>query len=83
MNSTTSQPHTWSRMDVEKPVKISGPALKRLQKEFQSFATSPPDGLRLCEETLKAENLGVWQVKFIATLYMLWYHKMQYIFFKY
>lgn len=49
-------------MEVEK-VKISGPALKRLQKEFQSFATDPPEGLKLCDETLKAENLGVWQIE--------------------
>ena len=48
-------------MEGEKS-KISGPALKRLKKEFQSFATEPPDGLELSEETLKGEDLGVWQV---------------------
>ena len=43
--------------------KISGPALKRLQKEFKSFAAEPPEGLRLAEETLAADNLGVWLVR--------------------
>ncbi|XP_023326404.1 ubiquitin-conjugating enzyme E2 W [Eurytemora carolleeae] len=58
-------------MEGEKS-KISGPALKRLKKEFQSFATEPPDGLELSEETLKGEDLGVWQIKLVGptkTLY--------------
>ena len=50
-------------MDLLEKKQISGPALKRLQKEFQSFVTNPPDGLQLCQQTLKGENLGVWQVR--------------------
>ena len=50
-------------MEIVEKNSISGPALKRLQKEFQSFATDPPAGLELCEQTLKGDDLGVWQVK--------------------
>ena len=50
-------------MDKSARDKISGPALKRLQKEFKSFATEPPEGLRLSEETVAGDNLGVWLVR--------------------
>ena len=43
--------------------KISGAALKRLQKEFKSFVTSPPDGLELDQDTLTGDDLGIWKVK--------------------
>jgi len=43
--------------------KISGAALKRLQKEYKSFVTSPPPGLELDEETMSGEDLGLWRVK--------------------
>ena len=32
--------------------RISGAALKRLQKEFKSFVTSPPPGLELDDDTV-------------------------------
>ena len=51
------------KMEADKS-RISGPALKRLKKEFQSFATDPPDGLELSEETMKGEDLGIWQAGF-------------------
>ena len=43
--------------------KISGAALKRLQKEFKSFVTCPPEGLQLDEDTRSGEDLGLWKVK--------------------
>jgi ubiquitin-protein ligase len=50
-------------MDKSSRDKISGPALKRLQKEFKAFAAEPPEGLRLTDETLAADNLAVWLVR--------------------
>jgi ubiquitin-conjugating enzyme E2 W len=41
---------------------ISGPALKRLQKELKSFVTDPPDGLELVTDT-GTDSLGLWHVK--------------------
>ena len=49
-----------SRAEPKSP-QISGPALKRLQKEMRSFVLDPPDGLQLVREE-EGENLGVWQV---------------------
>ena len=43
--------------------KVTGAALKRLQKELKSFVSSPPPGLELDEETLSGADLGVWRVK--------------------
>merc|ERR1719350_1035559 len=40
---------------------ISGPALKRLQKELRSFVSDPPEGLEL--EGGETEDLGTWRVK--------------------
>jgi len=51
-----------STSSVEKEPKVSGPALKRLQKELKSFMAECPDGLRLTEKTVSGENLAVWQV---------------------
>ena len=44
MNSATS--HTTEKAEQ----KVSGAALKRLQKEFKSFVSSPPPGLELDED---------------------------------
>ena len=49
-----------SRAEPKSP-QISGPALKRLQKEMRSFVMDPPDGLQLVREE-EGGNLGVWQV---------------------
>ena len=43
--------------------KVTGAALRRLQKELKSFVASPPPGLELDEETLSGADLGVWRVK--------------------
>jgi len=59
-----------SRAEPKSP-QISGPALKRLQKEMRSFVMDPPEGLQLVREE-EGENLGVWQVKMLgppSTLY--------------
>jgi ubiquitin-conjugating enzyme E2 W len=46
----------------EKVAEISGPALKRLQKEMKSFMTESPPGLSLHEDTLAGRNLSIWKV---------------------
>jgi len=51
-----------STSSVEKEPEVSGPALKRLQKELKSFVSECPDGLRLSDKTKSGENLAVWQV---------------------
>ena len=61
-----TQPSSMSSAHQSSPssqkYQISGAALKRLQKEFKSFAASPPDGLALDETTLSGEDLGTWRV---------------------
>ena len=44
------------------PTPLSGPALKRLQKELRSFVLDPPEGLQLLKDG-ESENLGVWKVR--------------------
>jgi len=61
-----------SAKESTKDTQISGPALKRLQKEMRSFVLDPPEGLQLVRDGDEAENLGVWQVKVLgppSTLY--------------
>ena len=70
VNSTMSSPP--EQHSSSSSGKISGAALKRLQKEFKSFMTSPPPGLELDEETQSGDNLGVWRVMMegpVNTLY--------------
>jgi len=47
--------------DPPREAAISGPALKRLQKEMRSFVSDPPEGLEL--DKSEAEDLGLWRVK--------------------
>ena len=54
------------------PQKVTGAALKRLQKELKSFVSSPPPGLELDEETLSGADLGVWRVKMLGPVNTLY-----------
>ena len=62
-SSSSSNSSPGSSMSSGGYQKITGAALKRLQKEMKSFVSSPPDGLELDEETLQGNDLGVWKVK--------------------
>jgi len=71
-SSNNSSSPSSSHSQTEHTPQISGPALKRLQKEFKSFLADPPAGLELHSDTVNGENLGVWQVKMVGppnTLY--------------
>ena len=67
------QTHLQRDRDSASPsYKVTGAALKRLQKELKSFVASPPPGLELDEETLSGADLGLWRVKMagpVNTLY--------------
>jgi len=63
LSSSTSTLSMSSSTSSSSSQKISGAALKRLQKEFKSFITSPPPGLELDDETISGTDLGVWRVK--------------------
>ena len=66
MNSDTS--HNTEKAEQ----KVSGAALKRLQKEFKSFVSSPPPGLELDEDTLSGADLGLWRVKMAGPAHTLY-----------
>ena len=66
MNSATS--HNTEKAEQ----KVSGAALKRLQKEFKSFVSSPPPGLELDEDTLSGADLGLWRVKMAGPAHTLY-----------
>ena len=60
-SASTASPSS-SQSQADTTPQISGPALKRLQKEFKSFVADPPAGLELHSDTVNGDNLGVWLV---------------------
>jgi len=41
---------------------LLGPAVRRLQKELQSLVSSPPEGIKISDETCNASDLASWKV---------------------